>query len=234
MIKVIGSIIGFLAYLIQVLVKKPAIAIKLYKLADKYDNRNGLSLAAYGMLLFTEEKYDAALEQFKKMKQIKKKSYLDRIIAMNIALCYWKLNSIDKAIEELEGLRSRYEYVNEDILTSLSYFYMLKGDYEEALNITNEALEDEPEHAPALDNMGQIYYRQGELEKAEEYFLKALEYKDMVDSKYYLGVIYEKQGNRDLAEKYFKKAYDTKVSRFSTVSKEDLQEKFREYSIIED
>ncbi len=234
MIKVIGSIIGFLGYVIQVLIKKSSIAIKLYELADKYDNRNSLSLAAYGMLLFTEENFDAALEQFKKMKQIKKKSYLDRIVAMNIALCYWKLNSIDKAIKELEDLRSRYEYVNEDVLTSLSYFYMLKGDYEQALNITNEALEDEPEHAPALDNMGQIYYRQGQFEKAEEYFLKALEYKDMVDSKYFLGIIYEKQGNRDLAEEYFRRAYDTKISRFSTVSKEELQEKFREYRIFED
>ena len=236
MIKIIGSTIGFIGYLIQVITKnkKKSIVIKLYDLADKYDNQSKLSLAAYGMMLFGDENYGAALEQFKKMKRTNKKTYIDRIAAMNIALCYWKLDSIDEAVEVLEDLNSKYEYVNENILTTLGYFYLLKGNYEKALYYSNQALEDEPEHAPALDNLGQIYYKQNELEKAEGYFLKALEYKDMVDSKYFLGLIYEKQGNKDKAREYFGKAYNTKTSIFSTVSKGDLEEKFREYSIIEE
>lgn len=230
--KIIGSSIGFIGYLIQVILKKPSSARKLYSIADKYDNRNSFSLAAYGMVLFNEEKYHEALKQFKKMKNNKsKKGYLDRVASMNMALSYWKLGSVDNAIAVLEDLRSRYDYLNEDILTSLSYFYMLREDYEKAIDITKEALEEDPEHAPALDNMGQIYFRQGDLEKAEEYFLKALNHKDMVDSKYYLGLIYEEKGDREKAVEYFSKAFESKISRFSTVNKDDLELKFKEYGL---
>jgi len=230
--KIIGSIIGFMGYIIQVIVKKPSIAISFYGLADKYNNSNNLSLAAYGILLFEEEQYEKSLKQFKKIQNNNKKDYLDRIVSMNMALSYWRLECIDKAIEVLEGLRSRYEYLNGDILTSLGYFYLVKNDYEKALSISNQVLEDEPEHAPALDNIGQIYYKQGEFTKAEEYFLKALKYKDMVDSKYYLGLIYEKWDQQDKAEECFRQAFDTQISRFSTVSKEVLAEKYEEYGIL--
>lgn len=231
--KIIGSTIGFTGYLLQIFLKKSSIAKKLYSLASKYDNYNNHSLTAYGVMFFEEEKYNEAIVQFRKIKKKQEKSYMDRAASMNIALSYWELDSVINAIEELEDLRARYDYLNADILTSLAYFYILKEEYDEAIDITKEVLKDEPEHAAAIDNIGQIYYRQGELEIAEGYFLKALKYKDIVDSKYYLGLIYEKKGNRDKAEEYFRKAYDTKVSRFSTVSKDDLKEKFMEYNIAE-
>lgn len=232
--KILGTVIGFTGYLIQVLLKKEVFALKFYRFADKYDNRSALSLASYGLILFKEGECAAALQHFKKMRESTGKDFLDRVGATNMALCYWKLDRIDEGIEVLEEIKKKYKYLNADILTTLGYFCMLKGDYEKALDYTNEALEDDEEHGPALDNLGQIYFRKGQLEKAEEYFIKALENKEnMVDSKYYLGMIYEKQGDREKAAEYFNKAYNTAISQFSTVSHEQIEEKYREYGLVE-
>lgn len=42
---------------------------------------------------------------------------------------------------------------------------MLKGNYEKAVELTNSALKDNEEYAPAWDNLGQIYYNQGDYKR---------------------------------------------------------------------
>ncbi|MFP4660555.1 MAG: tetratricopeptide repeat protein [Halanaerobiales bacterium] len=231
MSKIIGTTIGLLGYLIQTFMNKPLIARKFYRIADKFDNSSKLSLTAYGMSLYNDAKYESALKQFKKAEKLNKKTYLEIILAMDMALSYWKLDRIDEAIKVLEELRKKYDYINEKILTSLGYFYILKSEYDKALECSNKALEDEPEYAPALDNIGQVYFRKNDLEKAEEFFQRALEHKNLLDSNYYLGLIYEIRGERDKAGQYFRQAFDVDDSSSSTVSKDDLAEKYSEYGI---
>ncbi|MFW5985866.1 MAG: tetratricopeptide repeat protein [Halanaerobiales bacterium] len=232
--KILGTIIGFTGYLIQAIIKKEGLAVKFYRAADKYDNRSALSLASYGLILFKRGESAAALQHFKKMRDATGKDFLDWVGATNMSLCYWKLHRIDEGIAVLEEIKKKYKHLNPDILTTLGYFYMLNGDLEKALEYTNEALEADQEHGPALDNLGQIYFRQDKLEKAEESFKKALDKKEnMVDSKYYLGKIYEKQGDKEKAAEYFKQAYNTAISQFSTVTRKQVEQKYREYGIIE-
>ena len=78
----------------------------------------------------------------------------------------------------IEDLQKKYNYINPNTLTTLGYFYMLKGNYEKAIELTNSALKDNEEYAPAWDNLGQIYYNQGDYKKAYENFQKAIDYRE--------------------------------------------------------
>lgn len=234
MTKIIGTTLGILGYVIQAVTRTSLIPFKLYQLAEKYDNRSISSLAAYGILLLKREKPEVSLSQFEKMKDITKKDYFKKIAYKNMALCYWKLERIDDAIDILDRLRNKTAAVDKDLYTSLAYFHLLKANYQKALDFSNKVLDKDSNHASALDNIGQVYFEQDKLKKAEPYFLKALNNKkNMVDSKYYLGLIYEKWGEKEKAEKYFKKAYETSISSFSTVNKKEIEEKCREYNVFE-
>ncbi|MFW6036084.1 MAG: tetratricopeptide repeat protein [Halothermotrichaceae bacterium] len=233
MSKMFGTFIGFMGYMIQVITKKPELAVKIYKFADKFDNRSSFSAAAHGNYLFNHGKLEEALVKFKKMRKVSKKNYLKDIAGKNMALCYWRMNRLDDSIRVMEEIKNKYDYRDESILTTLGYFYFLNGNYEKAINSSEEALKEKPEHGPALDNLGQIYFKKGEYEKAEEYFLKALEYRDnLIDSKYFLGLIYEKWGDKGKAAEYFRKASLTNLTTFSTVTKEELDDKCSKYNIL--
>lgn len=53
--------------------------------------------------------------------------------------------------------------------------YYLMGDYDQSLKDCDEVIKRNPQHFGALSGYGLIYIRRGELERALEYFQKALE-----------------------------------------------------------
>ena len=82
------------------------------------------------------------------------------------------------------------------------------------------SLEDNAEYAPAWDNLGQIAYRQGNSEKAKEYFEKALSIRDsMPESLYYLAVLI-KEEDKQRAKELLKKASEGYISALSTVKRD--------------
>jgi tetratricopeptide (TPR) repeat protein len=90
-------------------------------------------------------------------------------------------------------------------------------------------LEDTPEHAPAWDNMGQIYYHKGNGDKAKEYFEKALGYREnMVDSLYYMGLIAKDEGDIKTAVDYFTRALDCNVTALNTVTLGEIEAQISE------
>lgn len=225
-----GTSLGITGYIFQVIFKKQDWAVTMYKLAIKYKTKSSYSLGAYGLILLREENFDQALPLFQQIHRINPTIYMDKIAYTNQSVCLWKMGKIEEAIQVLEKMRAKYDYISADTYTTLGYLYLLNKDFEQAIHYTQLALEDTPTHGPAFDNLGQIYFHQNDLEKAEEYFLKALEEKDtMVDSKYYLGLIYEQQGNLDLAKEYFQKAHESNVSVFSTVTLEQVTAKYEQY-----
>ena len=57
--------------------------------------------------------------------------------------------------------------------------------------------EDDP---VILDNLGQIYYKMGQVDKAKDYFERAEEEKDdQAVTLYYLGLIYSQEGDKERA-----------------------------------
>ena len=211
-------------------------AFKYYRKAIAKKTRNVSALYAYGIEILKDDgKAEEALALLQRAEKFNAKVNMDKNIRLAISSCYWVKGDIDKAIDTLERLKRDYNYVNAHVYTTLGYFYILKEDFDKAMEYSNLAIEDQPEHSAAWDNIGQIYFRQGNFDDAKEAFIKALKFKEtMVDSLYYLGCIYEKENEEDKAFECFSKAKKCNVSSLNTITKEQILEKYRKYDDTEE
>ncbi len=211
-------------------------AFKYYRKAIAKKTRNVSALYAYGIEILKDDgKAEEALSLLQRAEKFNAKVNMDKNIRLAISSCYWVKGDIDKAIDTLERLKRDYNYVNAHVYTTLGYFYILKEDFEKAMEYSNLAIEDQPEHSAAWDNIGQIYFRQENFDDAKEAFIKALKFKEtMVDSLYYLGCIYEKENETDKAFECFSKAKKCNVSSLNTITKEQILEKYRKYDDTEE
>ena len=126
----------------------------------------------------------------------------------------------DSAIQEYEAITEKYPYFPE------AQFYMgltkfRQKDIEGAAFYFSEALKIYPRHQKArkglnnvtkqLLNNGNKAYKRGDLEKATQYYLKAVKFDEQFYLAFYqLGVLEKKMGNSDLAISYFNKAIEIK------------------------
>lgn len=199
-------------------------AIKAYRFAIKKNTHNVPALINYSVELLKVGRAQEALDLLKKADTYNTNLYYDKTIMLTMGSCYWVLSRVDDGIEILEKLRNKYSYVNPSVYTSLGYLYILKKDYENAMDCTTKALADNPEYAPAWDNLGQIYYFQQETDKAKEAFEKAISFRaTMVDSLYYLGLIAKNSGDKELAREYLERALKCNISAMNTIKKEDIE-----------
>ncbi len=204
--------------------RKPDKAKKFYTIAVKRRTRNVKALYNYALDALHEGKAEEALEIFKRAEKINTKVLFEKLIPLAISSCYWVIGDLDKAIDTIENLQSKFNYVNPNTLTTLAYFYLLKKDFDKAEELTNQALSDNETYAPAWDNLGQIYYTKGDITKAKEYFEKALSYRDtMTESLYYMGLISKAEGNSSKSKEYLEKAAGGYISALSTVTREDIE-----------
>lgn len=204
--------------------RKPDKAKKFYTLAVNRNTRNVKALYNYALDALHEGRADEALKVFQRAEKINTKVLFDKLIPLAISSCYWVLGNIDKAIETIEDLQNKFNYINPNTLTTLAYFYLLKKEFDKAEELTNKALNDNKEYAPAWDNLGQIYYVKGNNNKAKEYFEKALQYRaGMTESLYYMGLIAKAEGNTEKAKEYFEKANSGYISALSTVKRADIE-----------
>ncbi len=165
-----------------------------------------------------------AIEYLQRGLALKPTLMTEKNIMLTLGSSYWTIGEIDKAIEILEGMRSRYEYVNAHVLTTLGYMYFVKQEYEKAKEITYLAIDDTPNSGSAWDNMGQINYALNQRDEAKSAFLKAIEYKDdLPDSHYYLALLAYEDGDIDLARERIQKAESCTLSALNTVNREQIE-----------
>ena len=126
----------------------------------------------------------------------------------------------DVAMQEYQAIVEKFPYFPE------AQFYMgltkfRQKDIEGAAFYFSEALKIYPEHQKArkglnnvtkqLLNNGNKAYKRGDLEKASDYYLKAVQFdQDFYLAFYQLGVLEKKMGNSDEAIGYFNKAIKIK------------------------
>ncbi len=94
------------------------------------------------------------------------------------------------------------------ILNCLGYTYAEEGVN---LNIAEEmikkALEEEPENGAYLDSLGWVYYKKGDLEKAKEYILKAIDLIKDPDVYEHLGDIYIELSDEEKGVSYYEEGF---------------------------
>lgn len=205
-------------------------ALELYELSIKNNTKVPTAYLNLGVFRLNQGNAKEAITLLEKAESLNKNIILDKNIKVSIASCYWALNDIDKAIDILENLRNSYEYVNINVITTLGYMYFLNHDYEKALEITNKALEEDPNSAAAWDSLGQIYFAKQDFNNAKNAFIKALsENNYLLESNYFLGIIYEQEENFEEAKKCFIQSKNCKISTLSYITNKEVEEKYNLY-----
>lgn len=149
------------------------------------EDEGSVVLFEEGNELFDQEKYADAAAKFEEF--VRKNPTIYQMY-INIGNCYKEMGEYDKAIE--------------------IYTKILEKVKEE-----KESIEGDESAARALAGMGEAYFKQGNLEKASEYFRQAIDnFPDDEALAFNVGEIYFKQGETDKAIEYFLLAVKIKES----------------------
>jgi TonB family protein len=97
---------------------------------------------------------------------------------------------------------------NAPALNDYGYYLAVRGErLNEALEMTQRAVNAAPDNSAYLDSLGWAYFKLGRLEEAERYLNKALQGSYKSSEMYeHLGDIYEKEGHRELSIEMWQKA----------------------------
>ena len=196
---------------------------KLQEAIDKYNEafkdiinvRDYINLACVYIDL---QEYDKAINIFLDViEEAKDKSESLASVYFGLAVCYDSLKQKGKAIEAYK------EAINNGCMAPECYYFLgtlydddaTSLDSNEAINTINcynKAIEIYPEYLFAYVNLGNLYARFNDNNKALEYFLKAKELdKDCSsNSDYNLAVVYNNLGDKDKAEYYYLEELKTK------------------------
>lgn len=225
---------GWTGYVFQFVFKRPKMAYPMYRYALNHKATCSSPLIAYGLHLLEDCHYDEALQTLQYVVTLPDVNpTMLKFARQDLAIAYWKCGDLTTGIATLEQMLKDYEIFNTEFYTTLGYFYIEAGEYDKALDVTQQALIEDEACGPAYDNLAQIEYRRGNYEEAEELFLKALDLRDtMADSKYYLGLIREKQGDAESARTFFTAAHNSKITGLNTVTREQVDAKYNEYKEI--
>lgn len=206
-----------------------------YEKAYEGGTNNSAVLAAYGLLLLRRGEFKESREVLKSaLKVVNKKKPVHRLrILQNLGLAYWKMGNIDRALEIYQKIYD--EYKSGMVYGTMGFFMIAKadqtGDYEEALKFNLEAL-DYDDDAVVLDNLGQLYWRMGEYDTAEEYLRKALEKNEnQFDTLVCLTKCTQHKGDLDEAKSLIKRALERPFSHLNTVPREEAEKLAQELGV---
>lgn len=196
--------------------------------ATKNNTKNPVAYLNYAIMLSHRGEGLKAIELLEKAENLNPKTLTLKNILLTKATCYWVSGDIDNGINLLLNLTNNYEYTNPNALTTLGFLYILKNDFDNAVKYTNKAIKDDPTYLLAYDNLGQIEYRRGSYNKAEQYFTKVIEQYNYPDSLYYLALIHIHKNDTNKAKIYLEKASNCNITALNTVTKEMIKQKLNE------
>ncbi len=137
---------------------------------------------------------------------------------LNLAIIMWKKGDLKGAVEKMEyvystGYRSTVHY------GTLGIFYILNNQLDRAEEFCNEAIEYNPSDASIRDNLGLLYFRKGDIDKAEEIYQKLFEdtNPEFIEAYYNYGMVLEKKGDLAAAAGYYRTALGCPEKFLSTV-----------------
>ncbi|MBO1626879.1 transcriptional regulator [Bacillus cereus] len=185
----------------------PALEEELEKLRKMYKKYSPFQKMLYtysrGILYCLQYKWKDGLDYLLETEVMaKEQGYYETGIYYNIALTYTHLEIHHLALHfanvALEGFRGEYKFrnvINCQILIALSYAE--KGQYKEALEMYESILREASSFADedvliaiTLSNIGNIYYKKRQYQRAKECYLKSLQFQNQIDLNY-IDTLYE-------------------------------------------
>jgi len=239
-----GTFVGVLGVLLQSITRRQEPSVPFYRLAYHLGTKNATILASYGLLMLRENKADVGIKCFDRALENNAYFLTTKTLKCNKAIALWKLGQVDDAIalyleviekfgrddqkfmtdrtydqEGIDDLIANNTYMYPQDYTTLGFLYTLKEQYEEALFFSHAALAKKEGFASAYDNIGQIYYFQGDIDGARENFDKALELNPKLpDSLYFAALVAKHDGDKDKAQSLLEKAQSCKLDGLNTIS----------------
>jgi len=145
--------------------------VKFYEKNLKYFPESKEILHNYSFTLLLNKDYQKALENFKKLYSISIKQE-DKKVIFGIGKCYLMLGNYDEALKYYyKGIK--IDPSNLSALLDIAIIYEKKGKIEKAKEILNYLIEKE--YQPAFVFLGNIYFKNGNYDISEKFFLKAIE-----------------------------------------------------------
>jgi tetratricopeptide (TPR) repeat protein len=180
-------------------------ALKCLKKVVEMEPENPVSYYMLGLGYSDMKKFSEAEKNFKKAKSLS--SSLEGV-SFHLGMLFDQAGHPEKALKEMEAeLKINPDYG--PALNYIGYTYADKGlKLDEAEAMIAKAIAKEPGNGSYLDSMGWVYYKKGDLPKAEEYLLKAAAaYTDAVIFEH-LGGVYLKQDKNSEAWSAYRHALD--------------------------
>ncbi|MEG8947610.1 tetratricopeptide repeat protein [Rosettibacter firmus] len=181
-------------------------AITYFERAIRINPDDITSLIAYGYTLNQLKEENKALEILNKALLLDPKN----IDAIGMAaLIYDSQKNFEKS-DSLYNQALIIDSTNSLILNNYAYSLAERGiRLDDALKMSQKAVQKEPENASYLDTIGWVYYQLGDYMTAKKYIEESLKH----DSKSatvtdHLGDIYYKLGDKENAKKYWQKALE--------------------------
>lgn len=202
-------------------------AFKYYEKAIKVKNASPRIVSAYAYLLLKNRNPEKS-EKLLNTLQIDELNVPEKNQArLNLALVYWKQNKLDKALELMEQVYNEFKCLT--MYESYGYLLIVKGDYEKALEINQEAYNYDNSSRVILDNLGETYYHLKDFDKSYDL------YKNLIDNEptfpepyYHFALVLMEKGDNDKALEMLNKSLDYKESYLSEVTHEIIKNTIEE------
>lgn len=173
------------------------------------------TIYSIGVDHYNEKQYDQAISLFGQLPNSDTKSYL-------IGTCYKDKNTLDDMLLSQQifvGLLSKDDVDSElmihikanyvSVVTMLTFYYQQHSDYQSAIKVLTEGLNNVPNHHVLLYNLGYIHHCSGNYYQAIHWLVKSLERDSHLDKTYIeLINIYRELKDSELVLKYINQAIE--------------------------
>ncbi|GIW21592.1 MAG: hypothetical protein KatS3mg068_0599 [Candidatus Sericytochromatia bacterium] len=219
-------IIGILALttLIMLLLFKPIIENRYYRLGEELISKNNINQALkeinyalklnyessklheiLGRIYIYKKDYLLSIKELEKAIEIDNNNYYAYLY---LGISYYQQGKYNESINQLEKAIS-LDIENKN--NSQAFYYIAKSYYNQGftdLSILKleDAIKIDEKNSEAFFELGKIYFEKQNIEKSIEYLNKSLLIKNTPDTNYYLGLCYENLGQLDNSIYYLKEA----------------------------
>ncbi len=238
--KIWGSAIGFgvmiLSFMVLFILYKPNIytiwgrqkymkdhdeGFKLMQKAYDTGKMNAQDALIYAYMLLRDGHLDKSERLIAGILHQKKDKLTEKNILaarLNQAIILWKKNDLAGAIEKMEGVYEK-GYRSTVHYQTLGIFYLLNNDLEKAESFIMEAMDFNSDDLSIRDNLGLLYIKQGDWERAENVYESIFDEGSpaFIEAHYNYGLVFEHKGDWENACKYYQKALGCPERYLSTV-----------------
>ena len=199
-------------------------ALSLYRKAALCNSSNVKAIKTYVFLELKIGSYAEALETLKRI--VSKRKFLPEDanqLDLLQAILYWKLNDIKTSLQILDDLKTN-NFNSLNFYEVYGYVLIQYENFEKAISISNEGLKVDELSQIIRANLGEVFYKIGDIEKACFYFDELIdECVNFSEPYYFMGIISKEKEDFYKAKELLNKALKYDESILSNLSKNDIE-----------